>query len=267
MNAPLGFHLDASACIGCRTCVIACKSKNQLPVGRHYRRVVEYGGGSWIPDPDDPSLLAPSGIFAYCLSIACMHCQDPACASACIVGALSKNANGSVSYDVSKCIGCRYCMVACPFRMTRYEWESVTPRVRKCQFCPERVSEGKPTACAEACPMEALTLGYRDELLRVARKRIREVPGRYHKEIYGEFEAGGTSWLYLSPVPFEQAGFDTRVPRQPILHYVKDFLAVVPMVLTIWPGLFAGIYLLAKSKNVSERTHSQEDKRNETIEQ
>jgi hypothetical protein len=114
--------------------------------------------------------------------------------------------------------------------------------------------------------MEALTFGYRDELLRVARKRLRDVPGRYHQEIYGEFEAGGTSWLYISPVPFEQAGFDTRVPRQPILHFVKDFLAVVPMVLTIWPGLFAGIYLLAKSKNTDRHTSIREDNSDETIE-
>jgi hypothetical protein len=114
--------------------------------------------------------------------------------------------------------------------------------------------------------MEALTFGYRDELLRIARKRIRDVPRRYQTEIYGEFEAGGTSWLYLSPVPFEQAGFDTRVPRQPILNFVKDFLAVVPMVLTIWPGLFAGIYLLAKSGKTGENTTTQEDKSDETIE-
>ena len=107
----------------------------------------------------------------------------------------------------------------------------------------------------------------RNDLLRVAYERIHQRPGAYRDHVYGEFEAGGTSWLYLSPVPFEQAGFDTRVPRQPILHFVKDFLAVVPMVLTIWPGLFAGIYLLAKSKKISEHTHSQEDKRDETIEQ
>lgn len=114
--------------------------------------------------------------------------------------------------------------------------------------------------------MEALTFGYRNELLRVARKRIRDVPGRYQNAIYGEFEAGGTSWLYISPVPFDQAGFDMHVPRQPILNYVKDFLAVVPMVLTIWPGLFAGIYLLARGNRVEEAATDNEDGSDETTE-
>ena len=115
----------------------------------------------------------------------------------------------------------------------------------KCNFCFDTLlSHDKPPACVEACPMEALSFGYRDELLRVARKRIENAPGTYQPDIYGEYEAGGTSWLYISPAPFDQAGFDPGVPRQPILHYVKDFLAVVPMVLTIWPGLFAGIYLM-----------------------
>ena len=113
--------------------------------------------------------------------------------------------------------------------------------------------------------MEALSFGYRDELLRVARKRIENAPGTYQPDIYGEYEAGGTSWLYISPAPFDQAGFDPGVPRQPILHYVKDFLAVVPMVLTIWPGLFAGIYLLARHNRTVEDTN-QEDTRHETIE-
>ena len=114
--------------------------------------------------------------------------------------------------------------------------------------------------------MEALTFGHRKDLLRTARRRIREMPDRYQNYIYGEYEAGGTSWLYLSPVPFEQAGFDMMVPHRPILHYVKDFLAVVPMVLTIWPGLFAGIYLLTGQLQRSAETNSQEDTDDETRE-
>ena len=137
----------------------------------------------------------------------------------------------------------------------------------KCNFCfDSRLSKHKPPACVEACPMEALTFGYRNELLRVARKRIRDAPGKYQNAIYGEFEAGGTSWLYISPVPFEQAGFDLQVPRQPILNYVKDFLAVVPMVLTIWPGLFAGLYLLARSRKITDDSSNHEDMSDETIE-
>ncbi len=272
-----GVLVDLTRCIGCRSCEVACSQEHGLapPVGLvdNYRPLEP--PHSEIRRPDHQAFTV---VNRYQSSLSnhplfkktqCNHCLEPACLTACFVNAYTKTPEGAVIYDDSVCVGCRTCMVACPFSMPAFRYNSAfEARIMKCNFCFDtRLSKGRPPACVEACPMEALTFGYRDELLRVARKRIRDVPGRYHKEIYGEFEAGGTSWLYLSPVPFEQAGFDTRVPRQPILHYVKDFLAVVPMVLTIWPGLFAGIYLLAKSKKISEHTHSQEDKRDETIEQ
>lgn len=140
----------------------------------------------------------------------CLHCVDPACVSACIVHALTKCANGAVLYDPNKCMGCRYCMVASPFETPRYEYDNVpTPQVRKCTFCS---NEGHPNkggvpACVQACPKECLVYGRRSDLLARAHAKIKGEPHTYVDHVYGEHEAGGTSWLYLSSVPFDQVGF------------------------------------------------------------
>ena len=132
-----------------------------------------------------------------------MHCQDPACASACIVGGVDpKRKTGAVHYDASKCIGCRYCMVACPFEIPAYEYhDPVFPRVMKCTFCYERVEkEGKLPGCAQVCPVEAITFGKRSKLLELARERVKRNPGRYIDHIYGEHEVGGTCWdVFVRP--------------------------------------------------------------------
>ena len=195
--------------------------------------------------------------------IQCNHCLEPACLTACFVNAYTKTPEGAVIYNPDVCVGCRTCMVACPFSMPAFKYDSsLQARIMKCSFCYDtRLRHDLPPACVEACPMEALTFGYRKTLLRIARKRIRENPDKYVNYIYGEAEAGGTSWLYLSPVPFAAAGFDMQVPKQPILQYVKDFLAVVPMVLTIWPGLFAGFYLLTQRRKTHENNNSKEEER------
>ena len=140
--------------------------------------------------------------------INCLHCNKPACVSACIVGALEKQENGAVTYDAWKCIGCRYCMVACPMQLPAYDYhDALTPQVRKCQFCFERIERGEQPACVTACPRQVMTFGRRAELLTMAHERIEKTPARYVHHVYGEHEVGGTSWMYLSPVPFEQAGF------------------------------------------------------------
>jgi len=119
------------------------------------------------------------------------------------VGALYKKENGPVLYDATKCIGCRYCMIACPFQIPAYEHhEPIAPRVRKCTFCYDRIEAGKMPACATICPTQTILFGKRDSLIDVAKKRIKSSFGKYFDHIYGEQEVGGTSWLYLSPVPF-----------------------------------------------------------------
>jgi Fe-S-cluster-containing dehydrogenase component len=220
-----GCLVDLTRCVGCRKCEAACAKVNSLPEpeksfedptvlnrlrrpdDKAYTVINRYFPG----ELDEQNQLVP----AY-VKIQCMHCQDPACASACIVGALTKKANGAVHYDVSKCIGCRYCMVACPFEIPAYEYEDpITPRVMKCTFCFERIQEedGLP-GCVEICPFEAITFGKRSTLVELAEKRIKDNPAKYVDDIYGKDEVGGTSWMYISGVPFEKLGF-INVPSHP----------------------------------------------------
>jgi Fe-S-cluster-containing dehydrogenase component len=156
------------------------------------------------------------------VKIQCMHCQDPGCVSACVAGAMTKKENGAAHYNVSRCIGCRYCMVACPFEIPAYEYsDPLFPRVRKCTFCYERIiREGGAPGCAAMCPVEAMTFGKRRQLLDVARRKIKNKPGRYLDRIYGEHEVGGTSWLYISGEPFEKLGF-LNLPTRPIPHLAE----------------------------------------------
>jgi len=220
---PLGCLVDVNRCNGCRECEAACSEINELqppdqpfslsdlvfetkrrPDAKAYTVVNRYFTGNRDKQG------RPLPLF---VKIQCMHCQDAACVSACLTGALTKKENGAVHYDVTKCIGCRYCMVACPFEIPAYEYfNPVTPQIRKCTFCFDTVSkEGGVPACAKRCPVEAITFGKRDTLLQIARKRLTENPGKYVDRIFGEKEVGGTSWLYISPVPFQKIGF-LRVP-------------------------------------------------------
>ena len=213
-----GVLVDTTRCVGCRRCERACNEINtDLP-----RREPEFYRDQTVLDRrrrmDDSAYTVvnryrnsrdPSKpVFA---KFQCMHCQDAACVSACIVGALTRDETGAVVYDAWKCIGCRYCMAACPFQVPGYEYgNAFTPQVRKCHFCHQaRLSQGLMPACVQACPMEVMTFGPRADLLRMARDRMGEHPGRYVSHVYGEHELGGTSWLYLSSVPFQEIDFPT----------------------------------------------------------
>lgn len=209
--------IDITKCVGCGACSRACAEANQLPVeeaselsATHYTVVKSYNHDQ-----------------TYVRRL-CMHCNQPTCVSACLVGAFTKTDTGAVLYDESKCIGCRYCMQACPFEVPRYEWGSLVPRIQKCKMCYERVVAGGQTACAEACQFGATTFGDRDELVREARRRINENPGEYIDYIYGLTEAGGTSVLYISNVPFEQLGFPMNVPKEPIPDLSWRVLSQIP---------------------------------------
>jgi Fe-S-cluster-containing dehydrogenase component len=184
-----------------------------------------------------------------------MHCQDPACASACITGALRKNENGSVTYDVSRCIGCRYCMIACPFQIPAYEFHNpLTPRVRKCTFCYERITkEGGVPGCAAICPVEAITFGKRSDLLKLAHKRISEEPLDYVPRVYGEYEVGGTSWLYISKEPFEKLdsyNLPTKVIPQLTETIQHGVFAYMWAPLTLF-GLLGGAMWMMNRKQIT----------------
>lgn len=275
-ESNLGVLVDLNRCIGCRSCEAACNKEQGLPAPEvafdDYRVFEQMHDGRQGRRTDQTRYTvvnrydSPGWEHPLFKKIQCNHCLEPACLTACFVNAYTKTPEGAVVYNPDVCVGCRTCMIACPFSIPAFRYDSAfEPRIMKCVFCYDtRLSKDRPPACVEACPMEALTFGNRKTLLRIARKRIREQPRHYQNYIYGEHEAGGTSWLYISPQPFAEAGFDMDVPKQPILNYVKDFLAVVPMVLTIWPGLFAGMYLLnRRNKNAGSEGVSTEDERDE----
>jgi Fe-S-cluster-containing dehydrogenase component len=165
---------------------------------------------------------ARDGSFSF-VKQQCMHCADPACVSACMFQGLSKDATtGIVSWNGSKCVGCRYCEIACPFHVPKFEWSGINPRIVKCELCKERLAVGQKPACTSVCPTRAVIFGQRTALLTEARKRIQTHPGKYYQDrIYGEFEAGGTQSLYLSHVPFEDLGLP-NLDKESIPHkYLK----------------------------------------------
>lgn len=245
--------VDITRCIGCRSCEAACAEANSLPEPTDLgdEKVFQR---SRTTGPDRLTVVKKGpekgrdGEERYAKT-QCLHCLVPACASACPVRALDKKPDGSVTYDPSVCIGCRYCMVACPFGVPKYEYDEAIPYVRKCTFCAERQAEGKLPACVEACPMGALTFGTRADLLAEARERIRVEPDRYVHEIYGEDEAGGTSWLYLSDRPFREFGLPENLSDQPSFELTRGALGAVPLILTLWPPLLMGMYAASKARN------------------
>lgn len=243
---------DTTVCIGCRRCEGACNTVNELPppeqpftdltVLEQQRRTTSKSYTVVNKKPGN----AQSPVF---VKKQCNHCLEPACASACFVKAFTKTKEGAVVYDASVCVGCRYCMIACPFEIPTYEYDSaLSPRVMKCTLCHPRVLEGKLPGCVEACPTEALVFGKRDDLLKIARQRIARRPDKYVDHIYGEREMGGTSWLYLSAVPFEQIGMRMDLGVTPAPELTAGALGAVPMVVGLWPVLLTGIYAMNKRK-------------------
>ncbi len=226
-SPALAVLVDTTLCVGCRACEQACNEVNpDLPlVPDTFFRDASVFDRRRRMDADAFTVVNryqnPAGDPAY-VKFQCMHCLQPACVSACLVGALTRDACGAVIYDESKCIGCRYCMAACPFQVPAYEYASVlTPRVRKCTFCfNTRLADGKIPACVEACPMRVMSFGLRDELIALGRERIRNNPGRYEQHIYGEHEAGGTAWMYLASMPFEQLDLP-RLGYHPLPGYTE----------------------------------------------
>ncbi|MCD6248984.1 MAG: 4Fe-4S dicluster domain-containing protein [candidate division Zixibacteria bacterium] len=204
-----GVLVDTTVCVGCRNCELACNQQNELPE----QPEEHFSDKSVFNSMRKPSVEAytvvnrsidsqPSELGSFS-KIQCMHCNHPACVSACIVGALTKCTHGVVSWDAWKCIGCRYCMIACPFQIPAYEFkEPLKPRVMKCTFCYDRIHDNKKPACVESCPVEALTFGKRRDLIKLAHSRIETSPDKYYDHVYGEKEIGGTSWMYLASKEF-----------------------------------------------------------------
>ncbi len=249
--------VDITRCIGCRACETACKEKNGLPMDdlpasgqpRSNRGQRELSATTFNV------VQERSGRFVRNF---CRHCDDPTCASVCPVGAFTKLESGPVVYDADKCMGCRYCMMACPFQIPRYEWNRVTPRVRKCTFCADRVEQGKPTACTEACPVGATVFGDRDALIAEAQARIRDNPKGYVNHVYGIEEAGGTSMLFLSDVPFEQLGMRVDLPREPLPLLTFRALSKIPDIVVLGGVMLGGIWWITHRREEVARAEATE---------
>jgi formate dehydrogenase iron-sulfur subunit len=257
----MGVLVDLTRCVGCRSCEAACNKEQKMPAP-----AVPFDDMSVYDEPteegqkrrtDENHLTVvnryepPGAPHPLYRKVQCNHCNEPACLTSCFVHAYTKTKEGAVVYNPSVCVGCRNCMVACPFRIPAYSYSSAfDPVIKKCIFCYDtRLKYGKPPACVEACPNQVLTFGHRKELIKIGHDRIKARPDKYVDHIYGENEVGGTAWMYLSSVPFDQMGFDTTLGKEPIISHVKDFLATVPVVLAVWPALFTGFHLLAKRNN------------------
>jgi formate dehydrogenase iron-sulfur subunit len=247
--------VDLTRCIGCRACENACRvrqNRPSLPTERF-----GYGAGegrlsftSWTFVDFRTAHGQPAAKTRFSVKKQCMHCLDAACVSACPVAALHKTPRGSVVYEASRCIGCRYCMVACPFNIPRYEWNAgLTPRVGKCDFCDDRVASGRIPACVAACPTGTLKFGKRPEILREALARMWANPKRY-VSIYGDTVVGGTAWIYLSDVPMSQLGFRADLPSIALPSLTWKALAKLPVVVVTLGLLLSAVYQLRKRKAV-----------------
>lgn len=223
---------DATICIGCGACSSACKETHNLQ-------------GETNPaslGPDTYTIVKKmDGLFVRNF---CRHCLKPSCASACPVSALHKTPVGAVIYDKNKCIGCRYCFVACPYGIPRYEWSKNRPLVKKCNFCFERIEKGAEPACAEICPTGATKFGEREEMLKEARARINSSRS-YFNHIFGERELGGSSLLFIADRDLRKLGLKFPRSEEPFAELTKPVMHAVPFVafgvgafLTLMWGLF-----------------------------
>lgn len=260
----LGVLYDSTLCIGCRKCETGCNEVNELPspekpfddlsVLNKKRRTTTKS--FTVVNQYHPGNRAENPVYR---KIQCNHCLEPACASACFVRAFTKTKQGAVTYDPTVCVGCRYCMIACPFEIPTYEYDDAfSPEIRKCTMCHPRIIEGKLPGCVEACPTEALNFGKRQTLIKIARDRIRINPQQYVDHVYGEYEMGGTSWLYLSGIPFEELGMRGDLGVTPAPNLTSGALSTVPIVVGLWPVFLTGAYALNKRKEKIAKEEKEE---------
>jgi Fe-S-cluster-containing dehydrogenase component len=256
-----GMLYDSTRCIGCRACVTRCKEANGLPPDTVRVEGVSYDAPVDLNATTKTIVkLWQRGDTTAYVKTQCMHCADPACTSVCMIGALHKGVRGVVEYDPDRCVGCRYCQIACPFNVPKFEWTKAVPRIVKCEMCRHRFADGFGPACAEVCPRQAITYGARAALLAEAHRRIDAAPDRYQPRVYGEREGGGTGVLMLAAVPFLDLGMpalgDQAAPTlaETVQHGIYQG-AVLPV------ALYAGLAAVAWRNRKSGAAQEKEDER------
>lgn len=242
-----GILFDSTVCVGCGACYQACKERNHLPQTTNDIFQDELSALTYT------ALKRRNGRFIRQL---CMNCVDPACVSVCPVGALEKSPLGPVFYHAERCIGCRYCMLACPFSIPKYEWDKVLPLIRKCDMCFDRVASGLPTACAEACPTGATKFGDRERLIEEARARIRGGNPKYADHIYGLEEAGGTSVLFISDASMGTLGYRTNLGKQSLPQLTWHALQKIPSFVVLLGVLLGGIWWITNRRAEVQRAEA-----------
>ncbi|MGQ7868118.1 4Fe-4S dicluster domain-containing protein [Sunxiuqinia sp. sy24] len=254
-NEDTEFHgilYDSSICIGCQACEKACAKAHDLPEPT---------------DKPEVGVLRKTSENQRCVLNSyetsqgevyvrnqCMHCNEPACTAACLTQAMYKTKEGPVIWREDKCMGCRYCMISCPFDVPKFEYGSNNPKIQKCDMCYDRIIKGEKPVCVETCG-DALFFGTRRELVAEARRRIAEIPELYIDSIYGEKVAGGTGYLYLAPVTADELGFDTRIQKSSYPALTKGFLYSVPSVFVLVPTLLLGIHEATKSRKTNNENY------------
>ncbi len=246
MTKQYAYIFDATRCIDCRACMIACSVENNVEMGESYIWLAGAGVMGEYPNLKRASM-----------PYHCMHCIEPDCASACPVGAWNKREDGPVVYEADKCIGCRYCMNACPFQVPNFDWNKGVFEgafIRKCTMCTQRLEVGQVPACVHTCPTDALKFGERADLIAEAHARIDANPERYINHVYGEFENGGTSYLILSHVPFSELGLP-EMPETPVLEVSEAVMeGTIPFALawgTVLTGVAIGVNQMNKKKEAA----------------
>lgn len=253
--------VDITKCIGCEGCSVACKMYNGLDFKAKPRNIkdghLELDDNRWTVIQE----FHTANDDLRFVKKQCLHCLEPACASACFSKAIQKDEKtGAVVYYPDLCVGCRYCMVACPYSIPKYQWNEQFPQVAKCQMCESRLSKGDAPACVSACTTGALISGDRDELIQKAHEIIAS-DSRYVNHVYGEHEVGGSEWLYISDVPFEELGFK-QVSDTPVTNYSKSYLSKVPFFAAGWALFLAGLtyYNHRVEKNKKNQDDENKDK-------
>lgn len=249
---------DITKCVGCLKCVSACKKVNKLEtdVPRVWQKNDGLSAENWtsiIQKPDK-----------HYIRKQCRHCLEPACAMACPVGALRKTEEGAIVYDSNKCLGCRYCMMACPYGIPRYDWDEPVPYVRKCTLCYQKIKYGEEPACTSICPEKATVFGERDELIKIAHKIIRESPGRYINKVWGEYEIGGSSVIYLSDIDLGFLAYKSKLGTEPLTKSTDTAMKSVPFAFVGMGGAMLGLNWIIRRRMKLSKT--QGDKRDLTDE-